>query len=129
VVAHAGMREQLQGRDSRRVRDFALYGETTGALDEYGLPVRLDWAARYGGAATVVYGHTPVSHPEWHNRTLDIDTGCVFGGALTALRYPELELVRVPARATYEESARPFVPSHPEAPARVRPPSDVRTVA
>ena len=129
VVAHAGMREELQGRDSRRVRDFALYGQTTGELDEYGLPVRLDWAARYCGAATVVYGHTPVSHPEWHNRTLDIDTGCVFGGALTALRYPELELVSLPARATYAESARPFLPSHPEAPARVRPPSGARTVA
>lgn len=120
VVAHAGMREDLQGRDSRRVRDYALFGETTGELDEYGLPVRLDWAARYEGAAHVVYGHTPVADAAWHNRTIDIDTGCVFGGALTALRWPECELVSVPAREVYAESARPFHPSHPEAPARRR---------
>ena len=47
----------------------------------------------------VVYGHTPVPEPEWLNRTINIDTGCVFGGKLTALRYPERELVSVPARA------------------------------
>lgn len=120
VVAHAGMRQDLQGRESRRVRDFALFGETTGELDEYGLPVRLDWAARYEGSAHVVYGHTPVADAAWHNRTIDIDTGCVFGGVLTALRWPECELVGVPARAVHAESARPFLPTHPEAPARRR---------
>lgn len=120
VVAHAGMHEWLQGRDSRRVRDFALFGETTGEVDEYGLPVRLDWAARYEGEARVVYGHTPVAEAAWHNRTIDIDTGCVFGGTLTALRWPECDLVSVPARAVHAESARPFHPTHPEAPARRR---------
>ena len=89
----------MQGRGSGRVRDFALYGETTGETDEFGLPVRYNWAAEYRGAAMVVYGHTPVPEPEWLNRTINIDTGCVFGGRLTALRYPERELVSVPARA------------------------------
>ena len=79
------------------MRDFALYGETTGETDEFGLPVRCDWAADYRGAATVVYGHTPVPEPEWLNNTINIDTGCVFGGRLTALRWPERELVSVPA--------------------------------
>jgi protein phosphatase len=113
VVAHAGMREGLQGRESRRVRDYALYGETTGAIDDRGLPVRIDWAARYDGAATVVYGHTPVERSSWHNGTIDIDTGCVFGGSLTALRWPERELVSVPARAAYAVPARPFLTAHP----------------
>src|SRR6266550_4289141 len=94
VVAHAGMREEMQGRGSGKVRDFALYGETTGETDEYGLPVRYNWAAEYRGKAMVVYGHTPVPEPEWLNRTINIDTGCVFGGSLTGLRYPEKELVR-----------------------------------
>ena len=89
VVAHAGMKEEMQGRGSGKVRDFALYGETTGETDEYGLPVRYNWAAEYRGKAMVVYGHTPVAEPEWLNRTINIDTGCVFGGKLTALRYPE----------------------------------------
>jgi protein phosphatase len=117
VVAHAGLKEEMQGRGSGRVRDFALYGETTGETDEFGLPVRHNWAAEYRGAAMVVYGHTPVPEPEWLNRTVNIDTGCVFGGKLTALRYPEREFVSVPARQTYCEPARPFLAAEQQAPA------------
>ncbi len=116
VVAHAGMKEEMQGRGSGKVRDFALYGETTGETDEFGLPVRVDWAAEYRGPAAVVYGHTPVPAPEWLNRTINIDTGCVFGGQLTALRYPEKEIVSVFSKSTYYPPARPFLaePSAPE---------------
>ena len=110
VVAHAGMKEEMQGRGSGKVRDFALYGETTGETDEFGMAVRVDWAAQYRGRSTVVYGHTPVPEPEWLNRTVNIDTGCVFGGQLTALRYPEKELVSVAAKRTYYAPARPFLP-------------------
>jgi protein phosphatase len=109
VVAHAGMKEEMQGRGSGKVRDFALFGETTGETDEYGLPVRYDWAAEYRGRALVVYGHTPVPEPDWLNGTINIDTGCVFGGKLTALRYPEKELVSVPAQRVYYEPAKPFL--------------------
>jgi protein phosphatase len=116
VVAHAGMKEEMQGRGSGRVRDFALYGETTGETDEFGLPVRHNWAAEYRGSAMVVYGHTPVPEPEWLNRTVNIDTGCVFGGKLTALRYPEREFVSVPAQQTYCEPARPFLAAEQQAP-------------
>lgn len=113
VVAHAGLRQEMQGRTSGAVREFCLYGETTGETDEFGLPVRYNWAAEYRGAAQVVYGHTPVVEPEWLNKTVNIDTGCAFGGKLTALRYPELELVQVPARRTYCEPVRPLQPSAP----------------
>jgi protein phosphatase len=116
VVAHAGMKAEMQGRGSGRVRDFALYGETTGETDEFGLPVRFNWAAEYRGAAIVVYGHTPVPEPDWLNRTVNIDTGCVFGGKLTALRYPEKEFVSVPAARTYCEPARPFLAEEQQAP-------------
>ena len=116
VVAHAGMKAEMQGRGSGKVRDFALYGETTGETDEFGLPVRYNWAAEYRGPAMVVYGHTPVPEPEWLNRTVNIDTGCVFGGKLTALRYPEKEFVSVPAARTYCEPARPFLPAEQQAP-------------
>jgi protein phosphatase len=116
VVAHAGLSESLQGRGSGKVRDFALYGETTGETDEFGLPVRYNWAAEYRGRAMVVYGHTPVPEPEWLNRTINVDTGCVFGGKLTALRYPEKELVSVPAGRTYYESAKPFLLEETAAP-------------
>lgn len=116
VVAHAGMKEAMQGRGSSAVREFALFGETTGETDEFGLPIRYNWAAEYRGAAAVVYGHTPVPEPEWLNRTINIDTGCVFGGKLTALRYPEKELVSVPAKKTYAEPRKPFLPPEDQAP-------------
>src|ERR1700750_1777149 len=102
------MKEEMQGRGSGKVRDFALYGETTGETDEFGLPVRYNWAAAYRGRAAVVYGHTPVPEPEWLNNTICIDTGCVFGGKLTALRYPEKELVSVEAAKEYYASQKPL---------------------
>lgn len=108
VVAHAGVKEEMQGRASGAVRSFCMYGETTGEIDEFGLPVRWDWAADYKGKGKVVYGHTPVLEANWVNGTICIDTGCVFGGKLTALRYPELKLVSVPAERTYYEPIRPL---------------------
>jgi protein phosphatase len=110
VVAHAGVKEKYQGRGSGRVKDFCMYGETTGETDEYGLPVRLDWANDYRGQALVVFGHTPTPEALRVNRTLCIDTGCVFGGALTALRYPEEELVAVPAAREYYRPVKPLQP-------------------
>jgi protein phosphatase len=118
VVAHAGLKQSLQGRASGAVREFCLYGETTGETDEYGLPVRYDWAREYRGHAMVVYGHTPVLAPEWVNRTLCVDTGCVFGGRLTALRYPERELVSVPAARVYYEPIKPLAGPAPAGTAR-----------
>ena len=101
VVTHAGIREKMIEQSSRKVRDFCLFGDTSGALDEYGLPVRYNWALEYRGRATVVYGHTPVPEPVWLNNTVCIDTGCVFGGKLTALRWPEKEFVSAPAFRSY----------------------------
>ena len=116
VAAHAGLKEAFQGRSSGRVRSFALYGETTGETDEFGLPVRYPWARDYRGRAAVVYGHTPVLDAQWLNNTVCIDTGCVFGGRLTALRWPERELVSVPAARTWYEPARPLAPAEGETP-------------
>jgi protein phosphatase len=110
VVAHAGLKERYIGRASGRVREFALYGETTGETDEFGLPIRYNWAAEYRGLAHIVYGHTPVPEADWLNRTINIDTGCVFGGKLSALRWPEKEIISVPAKQTYAESRKPFLP-------------------
>ena len=108
VVAHAGLPASMHGRQSGAVRAFALYGDTSGETAEFGLPVRYPWADDYRGEATVVYGHTPVPEAIWINKTICLDTGCVFGGHLTALRYPERELVSVPARQVYYEPVRPL---------------------
>jgi protein phosphatase len=109
VVAHAGLREEMHGRGSGAVREFCLFGETTGETDEFGLPVRYNWASEYRGRASVVYGHTPVPEPEWLNNTVNIDTGAVFGGKLTALRYPEREFVSVAAAREYSVPIRPLL--------------------
>ncbi|MEU4804874.1 polynucleotide kinase-phosphatase [Actinosynnema sp. NPDC023587] len=114
VLAHAGLPERYHGRASGRVRGFALYGDTTGETDEYGLPVRYPWANEYRGRATVLYGHTPTPEVEWVNNTLCLDTGVVFGGRLTALRYPEREVVSVPAHEVWYEPVRPLVAPEPE---------------
>jgi protein phosphatase len=106
LVAHAGLKAEFHGRHSGAVLSFALYGDTTGKKDADGLPVRRDWAAHYDGQALVVYGHTPVRQPQFINNTINIDTGCAFGGKLTALRYPERELVSVPALAEYASAKR-----------------------
>ena len=111
AVAHAGIKEDMIGHQSGEIRSFCLYGETSGETDDFGLPVRYHWAAEYRGPAAVVYGHTPVPEAEWINNTLCIDTGCCFGGKLTALRWPEREIVSVTALETYAPLRRPF--GHP----------------
>jgi protein phosphatase len=108
VIAHAGLKEAMHGHASAKARELALRGRSTGKKDEFGLPVRYNWAANYHGKALVVFGHTPVVEPLWVNNTVDIDTGCVYGGRLTALRYPEREIVSVPAKAIYSKTRRPF---------------------
>ncbi len=108
VVCHAGLPEKYHGRTSGRVRSHALYGDTTGETDEFGLPVRYPWAEDYRGRAAVVYGHTPVPEATWLNNTICLDTGAVFGGKLTALRWPERELVDVPAEKVWYEPAKPL---------------------
>ncbi|MGQ0671856.1 MAG: metallophosphoesterase [Hyphomicrobium sp.] len=118
AVAHAGIKEPMLGHDSGEVRAFCLYGETSGETDRFGLPIRYHWAAEYAGATAVVYGHTPVPEAEWFNNTLCLDTGCCFGGKLSALRWPEREIVSVPSRAVYTTPLRPF--GHPP----VRPASE-----
>lgn len=112
VVAHAGLKQEYHGRSSGRVRSFAMYGESTGETDSYGLPVRRPWAEDYRGRATVLYGHTPVSELRWVNNTLCLDTGAVFGGQLSALRYPERQPVSVPAERIWYEPVRPLAPAN-----------------
>ncbi|MGW7687814.1 polynucleotide kinase-phosphatase [Streptomyces asiaticus] len=113
VVCHAGLPEKYHGRTSGRVRSHALYGETTGETDEFGLPVRYPWAEDYRGRAAVVYGHTPTPRASWLNNTICLDTGCVFGGRMTALRWPERELMDVPAERVWYEPVKPLTTEAP----------------
>ncbi len=101
VIAHAGIPERYIGQTSKKVKTFVLYGDITGESHPNGMPVRKDWASNYSGGSLIVYGHTPVREPRWVNHTVNIDTGCVFGGKLTALRYPELHTLSVDSSMPY----------------------------
>ncbi|WP_010529950.1 bis(5'-nucleosyl)-tetraphosphatase PrpE [Lentibacillus jeotgali] len=95
IVAHAGIKEHYIGRHDKKVRSFVLYGDVTGKYDADGRPIRRDWAQHYKGDRWIVYGHTPVMEPRIVHKTINIDTGCVFGNALTAYRLPEEKTVSV----------------------------------
>ena len=103
VIAHAGISEELIGKSNEKVKKFVLYGDITGKKHPDGSPVRRDWAKNYRGKYCIVYGHTPVKEPRIIHNTYNIDTGAVFGGKLTALRYPEMELVSVDSTMPYIE--------------------------
>lgn len=102
IVSHAGIRQDLIGQYNKKVRTFCLYGDITGEKDKTGFPIRRDWSQEYTGESWIIYGHTPVKQPRFINRTVNIDTGCVFGGQLTGLSYPEMTFELVP-------SSLPFV--------------------
>ncbi|RLQ97171.1 bis(5'-nucleosyl)-tetraphosphatase PrpE [Falsibacillus albus] len=109
IIAHAGIKEDDIGKYSKKVKTFVLYGDITGEKHPDGSPVRRDWAKHYQGSAWIVYGHTPVKEARLINRTINIDTGAVFGGSLTSVRYPEMNLYNVPSSMPYvKEKFRTF---------------------
>ncbi|MDQ0298843.1 protein phosphatase [Salibacterium salarium] len=101
IAAHAGITENLIGKTGKKVQTFVLYGDITGEKHEDGMPVRRDWASEYYGSPLIVYGHTPVREPRKVNNTINIDTGCVFGGQLTGLHYPEMTYTKVPSNMPF----------------------------
>ncbi|MCL6573342.1 MAG: hypothetical protein K6T88_16935, partial [Bacillus sp. (in: Bacteria)] len=109
IIAHAGIKQEFIGQIHSKVKAFVLYGDITGERHPDGSPVRRDWAKEYHGEMNIVYGHTPVKEPRIINNTYNIDTGAVFGGKLTSLRYPEMELISVPSTMPYiEEKFKKF---------------------
>ncbi|MBY7143122.1 bis(5'-nucleosyl)-tetraphosphatase PrpE [Virgibacillus sp. NKC19-3] len=101
IVAHAGIKESYIGHADKKVESFVLYGDVTGNTDMHGRPIRKDWAQDYHGSEWIVYGHTPVNKPRIVNKTINIDTGCVFGNALSAFRLPEEKIIAVPSNQPY----------------------------
>ncbi len=107
VVTHGAILDTMIGDWNERIASFCLFADVVGRTAD-GRPIRRDWGAARdlsaaGGeqAPYIVYGHNPVPELAWVNRTMDLDTGVVYGGHLSALRYPELETVQVAAQQTY----------------------------
>jgi protein phosphatase len=103
VVAHAAWHPDVIGAAKKRARAWCLYGPTLPRDPETGRKPRLDWTLAYpADAPPCLHGHTAFDGaPLWRGRSLCIDTGCAYGGALSALRWPARRIVREPARRTY----------------------------
>lgn len=100
VAAHAGIKDYYIGKQSARISDFCRYGDSEG-LDEHGKPIRKDWSISHKSSELILWGHDPKPQPLLVNNTLNIDQGVVFGGSLTAYRYPEQQFVSVKAKQDY----------------------------
>jgi protein phosphatase len=107
VVAHAGIEEPMILGASKAMREFAVYGPKTPPNAE-GKSERVDWAKDYRGKASIVYGHVACDEAVWFKNTICIDTAAVYGGELTALRWPEKELVSVSSSRAYAELDKPL---------------------
>ena len=102
VVSHGGIPAHLIGKEGPHLRRYALFGDPTGALDSRGFPIRRDLAETYRGRALNVHGHIPIPPPATiRNNVCNLDTSAVFGGALSALLYPERAFVSAPAQRAY----------------------------
>ncbi|HSU39432.1 MAG TPA: metallophosphoesterase [Polyangiaceae bacterium] len=117
-VVHAGIVPGVPMRDQDphhliTLRSISATGEPS---SKWGPP----WAARYQGPPHIVFGHNARKDPQLHPDATGLDTGCVYGGALTALVVPlgsappELELrrdalVAEPARKAYADYGGPLV--------------------
>ncbi len=64
------------------------------------------WARLWRGPQTVVFGHDAFRGLQLYEYAKGIDTGCVYGGRLTALLLPENRFVSVPAKRPYVSSKR-----------------------
>jgi serine/threonine protein phosphatase 1 len=94
LVVHAGFdpREGLEWQSDVQLT-------TMRKLKDTGEP----WYELYKEKQLVVYGHWSKPEPVVRKNSIGLDSGCVYGGALTALILPERRLVSVPARRVYQK--------------------------
>ncbi len=104
VVAHAGIKDEMIGKVNKKIKDFVIYGETTGKFTEKGFPERIDWTGDRvltENSPKIVYGHVVYEEPYINNKCYGIDTGCVLGNKLTAYIPAEEKFIFEKARKKY----------------------------
>lgn len=69
------------------------------------------WYEHYRDPRLIVYGHWAKPEPVVRTNSIGLDTGCVYGGFLTALILPERRLVQVAARRVYKKKEGWAVPA------------------
>lgn len=111
IITHAAWRERFfeYSPFDKKCRSWCLFGPTTGKRLDNGLPDRIDWVANREikeSSPLIVYGHYAYDKIREENRTVGIDTSCVFGGSLSAFQYPEMKVVQIKSRQVYFENNR-----------------------
>jgi len=102
LVVHAGVRpgvrlDRQMAADMTQIRTMG-----TNPASRKGVP----WYKVYRGKKIVLFGHWPAAAPRVAPRAIGLDTGCVYGGRLTAFIIEAAEFVSVPARRAYEPPRR-----------------------
>lgn len=102
VCTHAGIKDEYIGKETPKIKNFCRYGDVEG-MDETGKPIRKDWFSHHNNKLLIIWGHDPKPEPFVFNNTINIDQGVVFGGKLTAFRYPEREFIFLDATKDYSD--------------------------
>jgi hypothetical protein len=94
LIVHAGLRpgRSLAEQDIKDLTEIRRV-----VVEDKEIP----WFDVYNGNQTVIFGHWVFSEPVVRKNALGIDTGCVYGGRLTACVLPQRDFVSVPARRAY----------------------------
>ncbi|MCD8483784.1 MAG: metallophosphoesterase [Verrucomicrobia bacterium] len=100
LVVHAGFLPVIpwQQQDLNIITEIQVLGEDGVPARRTQFPDAALWADYWQGPEFVIFGHTPLKEVYRQPFALGIDTGCVYGGKLTAFIFPEGRIVQVNGR-------------------------------
>ena len=98
LVVHAGLRPGIEfcSQTTEDMTELRTLGEDRASRKGTA------WYDVYDGEKIVLFGHWPATEPRRGKKAIGLDTGCVYGGQLTAYIVETRELTSVPARQVYD---------------------------